>query len=252
MIKTFEQFVSEVYGKPVNESFHKNRLKLKDIFEQHGQPKEEQSERGSDGKLLQEIENYEIVDIIDAVKAEEYVGGDYEDENKPLSNGIKTTTFMVELEDGCGIVVRCSIVDYCEKKLGITLQEIKKEFENVLDELVYKITYDGLEIKDFKEDDFESKTSFSLDNKNCLITMNFNGHWGGEWREYGEIFDSLTIDVDEYEIEIDNYDIYSIKNSDLGITYETDKELFTYYENNISVGVYDEHERNGVKHSDFI
>jgi hypothetical protein len=63
MIKKFEQFVSEVYGKPVNESFHKNRLKLKDIFEQHGRPKEEQSERGSDGKLLQEIENYEIAKL---------------------------------------------------------------------------------------------------------------------------------------------------------------------------------------------
>ena len=251
MIKKFEEFVSEVYGKPVNESFHKNRLKLKDIFEQHGQPKEEQSERGSDGKLLKEIENYEIVDIIDDVKADEYVGGDYEDGNKPLSNGIKTTTFMVELEDGCGIVVRCSIIDYCEKKLGITLQEIKKEFEYVLDELVDKIKYDGLEIKDFKEDDFESETSFSLNNEKCIITMNYKGHWEGEWRKYGEIFDSLTIEVDNYEIEINNYDIYSIKNSDLGITIDSDRELFTRYEDKVEVGVYDEYERNGVKPSDF-
>lgn len=155
---------------------------------------------------------------------------------------------MVELEDGCGIVVRCSIVDYCEKKLGITLQEIKKEFEYAFGELIDKIKHDR---NDFKGNEFESETSFSLDNEPCIITMNYTVDWGGEWREYGEIFDSLTIDVDNYEIVIDNYDIFSIKNSDLGITHETDKELFTYYEDNISVGVYDEYESRGVSRSDF-
>ena len=36
MIKTFEQFVSTMYGRPVNEAFQSG--KLREIIKQHGEP----------------------------------------------------------------------------------------------------------------------------------------------------------------------------------------------------------------------
>jgi hypothetical protein len=247
-IKKFEQFVSEVYDNHVNESFKNDRLKLKEIFKEHGQPKAKQSDCGTDKKILYEIENFEIVDIIDV--SDNYIGGDYYDENETFSDGSKAVTFMVELEDGCGIVVKCGIVDYFDKKLGITLEDIKNEFIGIIDELVEKVKNGGYEIDNYSKSEYESETGFTINGDKCIIKMEYNSHWGDGRKSHGSSYNELVIDVEKFEIEIDNCDIYIVTNDDFGITHKTNPQLFLY-EEEIEVGVYNEYERNGVKPSDF-
>ena len=58
MIKTFEQFVSAKYGKPVNEGFQSNKLRA--IIKQHGLPKNDW-----DKKMLYDLQDNEIIDVVD-------------------------------------------------------------------------------------------------------------------------------------------------------------------------------------------
>ena len=93
MIKTFEQFVSDKYGKPINEAYQSS--KLREIIKQHGKPKWEH-----EYKMLYDIKDNEIVDVLDNRKEywEKYSKKDGWDDKSEA-------TFMLELEDGACIVI---------------------------------------------------------------------------------------------------------------------------------------------------
>ena len=90
MIKTFEQFVNEMYS-PVNEAFQSG--KLRGIIKKHGMPKWDR-----DKKMLYDIKDNEIVDVLDNRK--EYYDKKYD---KNGYNG--QSAFMIELKDGAVIVI---------------------------------------------------------------------------------------------------------------------------------------------------
>ena len=101
MIKTFEQFVAAKYGKPVNEGFQSNVLR--DIIKQHGLPKREM-----DKKMLYDLKDDEIVDVVDS--REEYYEkypsrSDSNNSNIRKKYGVEEATFMIELEDGACVVI---------------------------------------------------------------------------------------------------------------------------------------------------
>lgn len=101
MIKTFEQFVAAKYGKPVNEGFQSNVLR--DIIKQHGLPKREM-----DKKMLYDLKDDEIVDVVDS--REEYyekypARSDSNNSNIRKKYGVEEATFMIELEDGACVVI---------------------------------------------------------------------------------------------------------------------------------------------------
>ncbi len=58
MIKTFEQFISEKYGNPVNEAFQSS--KLREIIKQHGKPIEKH-----DMFMLYDIKDDDIIEVTD-------------------------------------------------------------------------------------------------------------------------------------------------------------------------------------------
>lgn len=101
MIKTFEQFVAAKYGKPVNEGFQSDALR--DIIKQHGLPKREM-----DKKMLYDLKDDEIVDVVDS--REEYyekypARSDSNNSNIRKKYGVEEATFMIELEDGACVVI---------------------------------------------------------------------------------------------------------------------------------------------------
>ena len=57
MIKTFEQFVYDMYSTSVNEAYQSS--KLRNIIKQHGKPKWEH-----EYKMLYDIKDDEIVDVV--------------------------------------------------------------------------------------------------------------------------------------------------------------------------------------------
>lgn len=101
MIKTFEQFVAAKYGKPVNEGFQSSKLRA--IIKQHGLPKREM-----DKKMLYDLKDDEIVDVVDS--REEYYEkypsrSDSNNSNIRKKYGVEEATFMIELEDGACVVI---------------------------------------------------------------------------------------------------------------------------------------------------
>lgn len=101
MIKTFEQFVAAKYGKPVNEGFQSSVLR--DIIKQHGLPKREM-----DKKMLYDLKDDEIVDVVDSRKEyyEKYPNrSDSNNSNIRKKYGVEEATFMIELEDGACVVI---------------------------------------------------------------------------------------------------------------------------------------------------
>lgn len=96
MIKTFEQFVSEIYGNPVNEAFQSN--KLRQIIKQHGKPK-----RSWDNKMLYDLKDNEIIDVVSS--KDEYFDKYKSSKGRKFNDNTTQATFMMELEDGYCIVI---------------------------------------------------------------------------------------------------------------------------------------------------
>lgn len=96
MIKTFEQFVSEMYGNPVNEAFQSN--KLRQIIKQHGKPK-----HSWDNKMLYDLKDNEIVDVVSS--NDEYWKKYNPTKSRKLLDNEHQATFKIELEDGYCIVI---------------------------------------------------------------------------------------------------------------------------------------------------
>jgi hypothetical protein len=92
MIKTFEQFVSDKYGKPINEAYQSS--KLREIIKQHGKPK-----YGSDYKILHDIKDKYIIDII----ASPFLSDEQKKEYESKNSGKKIRE--INLEDETTIVL---------------------------------------------------------------------------------------------------------------------------------------------------
>ena len=114
MIKTFEQFVNEMYS-PINEAFQSS--KLREIINTHGMPKWD-----LDKKMLYDIKDNEIVDVLDNRK--EYYDKKYD---KNGYNG--QSAFMIELKDGAVIVI---------SNFGILKSFLNRYSEKEFDELFKK------------------------------------------------------------------------------------------------------------------
>ena len=96
MIKTFEQFVSEIYDKPINEAFQSN--KLRQIIKQHGKPK-----HSWDNKMLYDLKDNEIIDVVSS--KDEYFDKYKPSKGRRFYDDNTQATFMMELEDGYCIVI---------------------------------------------------------------------------------------------------------------------------------------------------
>jgi hypothetical protein len=92
MIKTFEQFVSDKYGKSINEAYQSS--KLREIIKQHGKPK-----NPKDNRMLYDIQDNEIIDVVSS--SDEYMEK-YSNNQKDFGDELN---FMLELEDGACVVL---------------------------------------------------------------------------------------------------------------------------------------------------
>ena len=283
MIKKFEQFVSEVYGKPINESFQSS--KLREIIKLHGKPK-----YFWDNKMLYDLQDNEIVDVVD--NRDEY-WKKYGDRK----NG-EQETFLLELKDGaCVVISNLNIfkafndkfgekarkeIDILFKKkhaerhvgnLGNTGDEIHKQHLQKVDEIERRRLVEKLqphiqeivdkvklELEDIDVDDLDSESGvgeineieFSLIGETCLMDIYYNFNWSDSIHSYGVEYRDLTVSLERFEIYFEDLDIY-VTNEDLGITYETYKNLFTDIEyKDEECGIYDYYEAYGVDQSDFI
>lgn len=92
MIKKFEEFVLECYDNPLNEAFQSS--KLREIIKKHGKPK-----YGSDYKILYDIKDKYIIDIIDSP----FLSDEQKEEYESKNTGKKIRE--INLEDDTTIVL---------------------------------------------------------------------------------------------------------------------------------------------------
>ena len=278
MIKTFEQFVSTAYGRPVNEAFQSS--KLREIIKQHGKPK-----YSWDKKMLYDLKDDEIVDVLDSRK--EY-WEKYSDDNTDK----RQATFMLELEDGAVIVIsNLGILksywypEEVEKQkeeefkkrhserhkgnLGKGGDEIhKKHLENV-DKIERRRLAEKLQpniqeivdaIKGFMDNinpsDIDCETNenydeieITLNGEEYIINIYYNCGVSNSIRQYGAEYYDVYYSLKSFEIC--GEDTY-ITNDELGVTPKTHSELFKEYEEkDIEGEIYDYYDYYGVSPSDF-
>ena len=109
MIKTFEQFVSTVYGETVNEGFQSK--KLSELVKKHGKPRDRDccsvhsyvNDQYLKKRALYDIKDSDIIDVVsrERVTANTHLSRDYKD-----SNNKYMPTKVIELEDGTCVIVR--------------------------------------------------------------------------------------------------------------------------------------------------
>lgn len=103
MIKTFEQFTADKYGKSVNEAFQSK--KLSELVKKHGKPREH-GYFDTDylkQRALYDIKDSDIIDVVvrGRVTANTHLSRDYRD-----SNDKYIPTKVIELEDHTCVIVR--------------------------------------------------------------------------------------------------------------------------------------------------
>ena len=109
MIKTFEQFVSTVYGRSVNEAFQSE--KLSELVKKHGKPRDRDfssvhsyvNNQYLKKRALYDIKDSDIIDVVNkgSVTANTHLDRDYRD-----SNNKYIPTKVIELKDGTCVIVR--------------------------------------------------------------------------------------------------------------------------------------------------
>lgn len=278
MIKTFEEFVTAKYSRPVNEAFQSS--KLREIIKQHGKPK-----YSWENKMLFDLKDDEIVDVLDSRK--EY-WEKYSDES--LDN--KQATFMLELEDGSVIVIsnlgilqnhwypkdieRQKEEEFKKRhserhkgNLGKGGDEIhKKHLENVdkierrrfaeylqpnIQEIVdvVKSIMDNLDPSDINEGDGNNyiESEFTLNGDEYTIIVNYKCSSDEGTKKYGAVYYNLYYYLNSFEIC--NDDGIVITNEELGVTAKTHKDLFKDYSDEVEGEIYDYYDYYGVSRSDF-
>lgn len=281
MIKKFEQFVSEVYGKPINESFQSS--KLREIIKQHGKPK-----YSWDNKMLYDLQDNEIVDVVS--NRDEY-WKKYGDRK----NG-EQETFILELKDGaCVVISNLNIFKAFNDKFGEKARkEIdilfkkkhaerhvgnlgkfggddihKKHIENVnkienrrfaeklqpnVSEIVdaIKEILDDIvpsEWDDGEDTNFDS--TIELNGEEYTVYMYCSIERSDCVKQYGAEYYDISFTLDSFEIE--DEDGHTISNEDLGITEKTYGDLFKpIVEDDIECCIYDYYEHYGVNPADFV
>lgn len=277
MIKTFEQFVFTMYGKPVNEGFQSS--KLREIIKQHGLPKSDW-----DKEMLYDIQDDEVVDVVADRKEYDEKYSDYEGYNRDEA------TFMIELEDdSCLVISNLGILKsifknserrdifkkrHSERHKGNLGKhggdEIHKKHLKKVDELeqkrfaakmqpmlseiaeAIKDEMEGIDSSDLdKEGKFTKEFDITLGGEKYVIIAEYEVEFSGTHKSYGVYLYDIDYNLTSFEIWDDEGDKYST-NDILGITPETYDDLFnTYTKEDIAGDVYDEYAYHGVSRADF-
>jgi hypothetical protein len=280
MIKTFEQFVNEMYS-PINEAFQSS--KLREIINTHGMPKWD-----LDKKMLYDIKDNEIVDVLDNRK--EYYDKKY-DENG--YNG--QSAFMIELKDGAVIVIsnlgilKSFLNRYSEKEfdelfkkrhaerhngnLGkyggddihkkhlknvnkINTRRFAERLKPIIPELVEKIksemeSISNEELMETNDKDRYIAFEIEIGENKYQIYADYTVKISDEYKSYGEYLCDIEYSLDSFEI-VDEYGD-GAKNEDLDITSKTYPDLFDdIVVKEVECGYYDQHYAYGVDPSDFL
>lgn len=280
MIKTFKQFVNEMYS-PVNEAFQSS--KLRDIIKTHGMPKWD-----SDKSMLYDIKDNEIVDVLDDRK--EYYDKKYD---KNGYNG--QSTFMLELKDGAVIVISNlgilkSFLDrHSEKEFHELFKKRhaerhkgnlgkyggdninKKHLENankiytrrfverlqpIIPELVEKIksemeSISNVELMETNGKDGYIEFEIEIGENKYQIYADYTVKISVEYKRYGEYMCDIEYSLVSFDIADEDGDF--AKNEDLDITYKTYPDLFKdIVVKEVECGFYDQHYAYGVNPSDFV
>ena len=277
MIKTFEQFVSERYGKPVNEALQSG--KLREIIKQHGLPKNDWNK-----KMLYDLQDEEIVDVVNS--RDEYK------EKYPEYQGYERdeATFMIELEDGaCLVIGNLGILkDYLKDRERRDLfkkrhserhkgnlgkdggDDIHKKHLEKVDELernrfaaslqsnldeiakVIKDTMDAVDSSDLDEEgtkSFEFETSIS--GQNYTIEGEYEVEFSGGSKRYGAYYYDIVYNLLSFIIWDEDGGKYAT-NEDLGMTEDTYGDLFEPITiDDVTGEIYDYYAYYGVSRSDF-
>ena len=282
MIKNFEQFVAECYGKSgelMNESFQSS--KLREIIKQHGKPK-----YSWENKMLFDLKDDEIVDVLDSRK--EY-WEKYSDDR--LDNN--QATFMLELEDGAVIVIsNLGILQnhwypkdvkkqkeevfkkrHSERHVGnlgkggdeihkkhmekvdkIERRRLAEELQSNIQEIVdaIKSTMDDVEPSEFVEKDtVYVESEIVLNGEEYSLSVNYEGGCYDEDRKYGVVNYYVSYNLDSFDLCNEKTNVL-ITNEELGVTEATHKELFKEQREEVEGEVYDYYDYYGVKRSDFV
>jgi hypothetical protein len=277
MIKTFEQFVSAKYGKPVNEGFRSS--KLREIIKQHGLPKSDW-----DKKMLYDIQDDEVVDVVVDRKeyAEKY--SDYE------GYGKDEATFMIELEDGyCLVIGNLGILkDYFKDRDRSDIfkkrhaerhkgnlgkhggDEIHKKHLEKVDELeqkrfaakmqpmlseiaeAIKAEMEGIDSSDLDEEgNFTKEFDITLDGEKYGIIAEYEVEFSNGSKKYGAYYYDIIYNLTSFEMWDEDGDKYAT-NDILGITDDTYGDLFEPITiDDVEGEIYDHYAYYGVSRSDF-
>lgn len=280
MIKTFEQFVNEMYS-PINESFQSS--KLREIIKKHGMPKWKH-----DKKMLYDIKDNEIVDVL--YNRKEYYDKKYD---KNGYNG--QSAFMIELKDGAVIVIsnlgilKSFLKRYSEKEFDELFKKRhaerhkgnlgkyggddihKKHLENVnkintrrfaerlkpiIPELVEKIkseieSISNEELMENNGGDNYIEFEIEIGENKYQIYADYVVKVSDEYKRSGEYLCDIEYSLVSFEIVDEDGD--GAKNEDLDITSKTYPDLFDdIVVKEVECGFYDKHYAYGVNPSDFI
>lgn len=282
MIKTFEQFVSDKYSKPINEAYQSS--KLREIIKQHGKPRWK-----FEYDMLYDIKDNEIIDVLNS--RDEYFEKYSNTPESPLNK--EEATFMLELEDGACIVISNLGVlkSYFSRGLEDKMKKVfkerhaerhvgnlgkggeldirKKHRENV-DKLLKKrlseklqpnikeiadavvSVIDGIDISEFSEDSgsMEVENEFRIGDDEYTLYVNCSYRYSETRKRYGAEYCDITYSLDSFTI-IDE-DGTEISDEDLDIPSEISKDLFKdHIEEDVECGIYDYYSYYGVSPSDF-
>lgn len=281
MIKTFEQFTADKYGKPVNEAYQSS--KLREIIKQHGKPK-----WSFEYKMLYDIKDDEIIDVLD--NRDEY-WKKYSNRRKD-SDDKSEATFMLELEDGaCVVISNLGILKdfygadpekkfkevfkqrHSERHVGnsgkiyphqldirkkhrenvdkLLSKRLLKKIESNMDEFIEKIKsiWDNMDMPDFDKhsETNEDYYEFTVGDEEYGITITY---------EYGCRSLGVRHGAEEVECHI-NLENFEITDEDGGTVSSDDldipQDVLNYFSNEWrdEGGITDYYEYYGVSPSDF-
>lgn len=273
MIKSFKEFVSAKYGRPVNEAFQSS--KLREIIKQHGKPK-----YSWENKMLYDLKDDEIVDVLNN-------RSEYWDKYLDEKTDDGQATFMLELEDGAVVVIgnldilrngwgdlkkqkdnifkkrhgerhkgnlgkggddihkrHMDNVDKIERRrlaeyLQPNIQEIVDEVESIMD---------NIDPSDLNEDGGYIESEITLNGEEYTIIANYECGSDEGTKKYGAVYYNVYYYLTSFEIS--NEDTL-ITNEELGVTGKTHKELFKEYTDEVEGEIYDYYDYYGVSRSDF-
>lgn len=276
MIKSFEEFVSAKYSRPVNEAFQSS--KLRKIIKQHGKPK-----YSWENKMLYDLKDDEIVDVLNN-------RSEYWDKYLDEKTDDGQATFMLELEDGAVIVIgnldilrngwgdlkkqmdnvfkkrhgerhkgnlgkggddihkkHIDNVDKIERKrlaehLQQNIQEIVDAVESIMDDI------DPSDINEENENGY-IESEITLNGEEYTIIVNYECGLDEGSKRHGILFYNIYYHLNSFEIY--NEDNTLITNEELGVTAKTHKDLFKDYSDEVEGKIYDYYDSNGVSRSDF-